>query len=888
MGKQYAGGRRLGGQKISWWFLWLLCLPGLGWAQSRSTLQVVNNLKLAPPLRSVAVRPSSRSYRVQVQSTTEFAAWMRQHLPAVRIQPHAAPGGVLTLMGVADRQLPQLLACPWVSFVDVASRRAREERPLDNSDLSTNTIAPLHARFPGLAGQGMTVSVKERPFDPADIDFRGRVVVAQGPAQTPSAHATAMATLIAGGGNSAPSGKGTAWQARLATADFAELLPDDGAGLTQLGVSVQNHSYGVSIENYYGLEARAYDAHARQYTQLVHVFSSGNDGTETSPSGRYAGLANVANLTGQFKMSKNTLSVGATDASGQVSPLSSRGPAYDGRVKPELVAYGADGSSDAAALVSGISLLIQQTCKEKLGGILPPAALIKAILLNSANDTERPAVDFVSGFGQADALGAVQTAQENRFFTNSVSQSSERVFTVTVPAGRPEVKVTLAWHDPAAAPDAAQALINDLDLELVHRATGQRWRPWVLSAYPHSDSLALPARRRADHLNNVEQITVAAPASGVYELRVRGFRVPEGPQAFSIAYEFGQVGLTWSYPTAGSTMKPALAQTLRWQWVGPAITARLEYRPSGSAAWQVINPAVDLSRGATLWTPPNTTALAELRLVTATAAYPTDAFTLHEPLRVQVGFACAEQALLYWSPVPGVAEYQLYRLGATGLEPWRRVTDTLATLLQPELQARYYAVGPVLGGKIGETSPTIEYTEQGTGCYVRSFIPRQAVTDTVLLDLEIGTAYGLATMQFERQAADGSYELLETIVPEQSVRFAFVDLSPYAGLNRYRVRLNTLGGQIIYSEVEEVQYARPNELMAFPNPVEAGKPLHLITGASGTVDISLYDTLGRLLRKTTATGTINTLDTSGLRSGSYLVRVRPEGGSEIIQRIIVL
>jgi hypothetical protein len=112
---------------------------------------------------------------------------------------------------------------------------------LDNSDLNANNITPLHARFPGLAGQGMTVSVKERPFDPTDIDFRGRVVAAAGPAQSASAHATAMATLIAGGGSSAPSGKGAAWQARLATADFAELLPDDGAQLTQAGVSVQNH-----------------------------------------------------------------------------------------------------------------------------------------------------------------------------------------------------------------------------------------------------------------------------------------------------------------------------------------------------------------------------------------------------------------------------------------------------------------------------------------------------------------------------------------------------------------------------------------------------------------------------------------------------------------------
>jgi len=48
---------------------------------------------------------------------------------------------------------------------------------------------------------------------------------------------------------------------------------------------------------------------------------------------------------------------------GNVLSPSSRGPAYDGRVKPELVAFAEDGSSGAAAIVSGISLVAQQTYK---------------------------------------------------------------------------------------------------------------------------------------------------------------------------------------------------------------------------------------------------------------------------------------------------------------------------------------------------------------------------------------------------------------------------------------------------------------------------------------------------------------------------------------------
>ncbi|MGY2131497.1 S8 family serine peptidase [Hymenobacter sp. HD11105] len=887
MGKHYgASVARLGG-KMQLWLLCLLCLPALSQAQDRALVLSAEQMKLAPPLRSDAVRPASKAYRVSVKSAAEFNAWMRQHLSTVRIMQHTAPGGSFTLSGVNDRQLTRLLACPWVTFVDVPNRRAHEERPLNNSDLNANNITPLHTRFPSLSGKGMTVSVKERPFDPADIDFRGRVVAAAGPAQTASAHATAMATLIAGGGNSAPSGKGAAWQARLATADFAELLPDDGAQLTQAGVSVQNHSYGVAIENYYGLETRAYDAHATQYPQLLHVFSSGNDGIKTSPTGPYAGLPGVANLTGQFKMSKNTLSVGATDGRGQVVPLSSRGPAYDGRVKPELVAYGADGSSDAAALVSGVSLLVQQAYKEQLGGNLPPAALVKAVLLNSANDAGRRHVDFVSGYGQVDALGAVQTVRERRFFTNAVTQNTEQVFTITVPTGSPELKVTLAWHDPAAAPDANQALINDLDLELVRRTTAQRWQPWVLNSYPHLDSLAQPARRGPDHLNNVEQITVTAPQPGVYEVRVRGFRVPQGPQTFSVAYEVGEAGFAWHYPAAGTAFQAGSTQDLRWHWGGPPTTARLEYQVVGQTSWQLLNPTVDLALGYTAWTAPNAATVAQLRLVTATDTYLTESFVLHSPLRLRVGYACPEEALLYWSPEPGATAYQLYRLGAAGLEPWRRTADTVAIVTQDELGARYFAVSPVLGGKLGARSPSVEYSQQGTGCYVRAFIPRQAVTDTVLLDLEIGTIFGLTSMHLERETPDGSFETLQSLGPVQELRFALNDPAPYSGLNRYRIRLNTAGGQIIYSQVEEVQYTLLGELLAYPNPVQAGERLQLITGASGSVQIQLYDMMGRLVRETTATGTINTLDTIGLRSGTYLVRVTPESSRTITRRIIV-
>ena len=841
--------------------------------------------KLAPGLRAASARSTPQTVRVSVTDPAAFRRWQQQHLPAARVSQPTASVHTLTVAGLSAANVAQLAASPLVDFVDVADRRAREERQLNNSDLSVNAVAAVQARFPQLAGQGLAASVKEQPFDPNDIDFKGRVI---GPAAFPSPHsdhATAMATLIGGAGNSNPLGRGVARQVRLATSNFARLLPDDGQQLTQAGISVQNHSYGVAIENYYGIESQEYDRQVRQFPALLHVFSSGNVGLQASPSGPYAGIAAVANVTGQFKMSKNTLTVGATGPGGQVSPLSSRGPAHDGRLKPELVAYGEGGSSEAAALVSGIGVLLQQAYRDQHSGALPSAALVKAVLLNSADDLGRPEVDFVSGFGQADALGALNTMRAGRFFGGAVSQATEQVFTLTAAAGQ-QLKATLVWADPEAAANATKALVNDLDLELVSVSTGQRWQPWALSAFPRADSLARPARRRPDHLNNAEQITLTAPAAGTYELHVRGYAVPQGPQSFSLAYEVNPVGLEWISPQRDGNVRPGAASTLRWHWSGPPTSARLEYRSVGQTAWRLVSPAVALTPNSLPWTAPDTTALAQLRLVAGSQVFASDTFALVRAPQVQVGYTCADETRLQWFPVPGAARYQVYQLGAATLVPLVQTADTALLLSRAQMATRHYAVAPIVQGKVAEPGGTIDFATQGTACYFRSFRPRQAVTDTVAFDLEIGTTYGLHSATLERLGPAG-FEPVRTVAPVRQLALVFNDELVNPGRYQYRVRLQTTAGISIYSQTETVDYARSGDVLVFPNPAPAGTPLSLIAGEQGEIQVTLYDALGRFQRTATGNGAVNSVSTAGLRPGLYLLRVQTTSGRVVTRRVVL-
>lgn len=860
--------------------LWLLAAP--------LQAQVSAATKLAPGVAKAARQAGARqTVRVQVRDAAAFRQWASQALPAARVMAAGSDGKILTINKISATQLAALAASPLVQFVDAPNRPAHDERLLNSADLTVNNIRAVRRRYPSLTGQGLVVSIKENPLDPTDLDFRGRLLNTPAGTVIESVHASIMATLIAGGGNSGPAGEGAARQAGIASSSYANLLPDANADLTRLGVSVQNHSYGTGIENYYGLEALSYDRQTRQLPTLLHVFSAGNSGTSASPDGLYKGLANVANLTGQFKMSKNSLAVGAADALGQVAALSSRGPAYDGRVKPELVAFGDAGSSDAAALGSGAALLVQQAYRDQTGA-LPPASLVKAALLNSARDVGRAEVDFASGFGQLDALGAVRTVLEKRYRTGAVAQGQEQVVDLAVPTGTQQLKITLTWTDPEAAANAAKALVNDLDIEVLG-PTGSRWLPWTLSAYPNLDSLARPARRGADHLNNVEQVTIALPAAGAYQVRVRGYAVPGGPQAFSLAYEVVAPGFEWLVPSQIRNVRPAQTTRLRWNYAGPATAARLEYRPVGRSAWRTISASLDPAQRTFAWAAPDTATLAQVRCVMGSQAYVSDTFALARPLPVRVGYVCTDATLLSWPATPGATQYQVYRLGATAPEPFRLVADTLLQLTPAQSAERYFAVAPVLGGKLAERGPTSNIAEAGVRCYVRSFLPRFPVADTAQLLLSLGTLYELRSVQLQRLGPAG-FQTIQTLSPITQLATVFTDPGATVGLNQYRVVGQATTGRTFISDTVAVQVVRRGELLVYPTPVVVGQALQVAGEPGVALQLELYDALGRLARTSRVEGALNPFDTNGLRPGVYLLRATPTsgGGPARTRRVLLI
>ena len=92
-----------------------------------------------------------------------------------------------------------------------------------------------------------------------------------------------------------------------------------------------------------------------------------------------------------------------------------------------------------------------------------------------------------------------------------ILQQDERdVYTLNVPSGAKALKLTLVWDDYPGDPLAGQSLVNDLDL-VVTGPDGKQYYPWTLDP---SSPEKQAERMRADHTNNVEQVSVENPAEG--------------------------------------------------------------------------------------------------------------------------------------------------------------------------------------------------------------------------------------------------------------------------------------------------------------------------------------------------------------------------------------
>ncbi len=850
--------------------LCLLLLSSVGYGQQLNDV-------LSPRLRESARKPLERSAQIRVLVNVHNVAKAIEALvdAGINVPENQVIREYNCLLLRTDlATLDSLLVRKGlVKFIEL-QRVAKEETLIPGFDPTTNQVNVLHGLYPSYNGTGFSLSIKEQAFDSSDIDLINRVVFDQSSPSASSSHATRMATIAAGAGNSSPFSKGAAWGARVHSSSFETLLPDNPQLYIASSISVQNHSYGTGIENYYATDAAAYDQLSIEQPWLLHVFSAGNIGLETPGHGRYAGLP-AANLSGSFKMSKNSLVVGAIDSFYNVESRSSRGPAYDGRIKPELVAFGQEGSSGAAAMVSGISIALQDAYRSK-NGILPTSALLRAVLVNTATDLLKPGPDFVSGFGSVDAYKAIQAILNGDHYSDTVDSRQTKNVNLIVPENIASLKITLAWLDPPASPNAHHALINNLDLS-VEDPDGGTIRPLVLSSFPHIDSLGLPAMPGVDTLNNIEQVVVHLPRPGSYRIIVDGSRLT-GSQPFSLSWLLeDKFYFKWNFPVANDHLEAGHSSVLRWR-TSVSGSANLYFREAGGI-WKNIG-SVELGTQFHRWVPTSTTGTGQLKIETADTAYISDLFTISRQPSLKVGYVCGDSVMLFWRNA--VADsFNIYRLGEKYMERVATVSDTMwVTSIGP---SKHFAVAPKFGAIEALRSLAIQYDIQGVSCYYSQFLA-DGLVDVTRLRLSLSALAGLHSVTLQKKKGSEWVDLT-TVVNLNALNFEWQDEAIVAGYNEYRVRLTTASSQF-YSNIERVFHWPKDVVIAYPNPTRKNNKITIAIQDFEGVELQIYDSFGRLLLRKPLEDVHNDISLAGFSAGVYFYRVirkaRQEGSGQLV------
>lgn len=773
--------------------------------------------------------------------------------------------------------LYEILANPLVHYANLYPGKPLSESGVYQMNLSINQVNLVHAQAPYLDGDGLTVSIKEPLYDIYDLDLRGRHLPSGLESSEISNHATDMATIVAGAGNTSILGKGVASGLNLSSSNFLQIFPDSLTIYQELGISVQNHSYGTEIENFYGLLARAYDMNSQEDSVLLHVFSSGNSGLDTSRIGTYQEIPGFANLTGNFKMAKNVLTVGFLDDYKQIDARSSRGPAYDGRIKPELVAYSLNGSSNAAALTSGVISLLQQSFQLHYNRF-PASALMKSIVLNSADDVAASGPDFISGFGNLNAYRALSCIEEQRFVEGSLPSNDSLVFMLEVPHDVNNLRITLTWNDPAATTMASTALVNDLDLKLFHPASGQEWHPWVLNPFPHPDSLQLPAKRTEDHLNTVEQISLSSPEGGLYQVKVRASELAGESQRCYISYQWEtEKSFIWTFPTERDNM-PMDGENLsafRWENTYEGEVGTLEYSLDGGVSWQMIEEGIDLEEEQYVWEPPEVWSAGLVRMSIADTSYLSDSFSISRPLRLRVGFDCEDSLLFYWSGIEGVETYRFYTVGEKYVTPITETTDTFIVIQKSAYPEKYFTVAPQISSSVkGMRSLLLNYENQAAQCYLRSFSASVIPSEGVDLLFEIGTTYGVQEIMLERWT-ENKFQGISSQPTFLQARTSMLDTNPEEGLNIYRGRIRLTDGRDIVTEPDTVYFLNKQDVLIFPNPVSSQEELNVFTRHfdNEILQFYLFNEIGQLLFQQELDDEFNYLELPVLQQGLYIYRI---------------
>lgn len=575
------------------------------------------------------------------------------------------------------QQLNQVIGQTWTRYVEAVNPPAVPDNSTAGTLHRSNALLSAYQTGPYFDGSGIQVMLQDDGIVGPHIDYQGRIPY-QNISFNNGDHGDHIAGTIMGAGNLNPLGRGMAPGADLHvyTASNYQGFNLIGSHYTTREIRITSTSYSDGCNAGYTSLTRTMDQQSRNHRKLIHVFSAGNTGTDDCGYGAGPGWGNI---TGGHKAAKNVIAVGNVTYTDGLASSSSRGPAHDGRIKPEVVAKGTNvysttnpnlytqktGTSMACPGVSGTLAQLYQAYREMNNQTYPDGGLMKAILMNTAEDLGNPGPDFKFGYGRIDAGRALKMLQENRYDSSQIDQGQFKQHMIAVPEGTAQVRFMIYWTDYEATIGTTKALVNDLNME-VTAPDASVYQPWVLNHLPPAANLNAPAERGIDSRNNVEQVTIDNPLAGNYVINVQGILVPQGPQRYYLTWEFIPENIEITYPAGGESFVPAEKETLRWNAPETSETFSLHYSIDGGTSWSEIASGVPANMRHFDWTIPNAmTASAHIRVVNGEKET-LNAVPFHimgQPQNLSISWACNDAFRIVWEGVYGAEWYIVRKLG---------------------------------------------------------------------------------------------------------------------------------------------------------------------------------------------------------------------------------
>jgi hypothetical protein len=757
-------------------------------------------------------------------------------------------------------------------------------------------------------GEGVVVAVGDDGAIGPHIDFEGRLDNVSSDFAASETHADHVAGIIAGAGNLNPAVKGQATASKLKIYDGYDPYNMFPSIYNIDSVRVVTHSLGQGCSNIsYTSNARTSDILMRTYPNLMYVHSSGNSGTDPSSSCPTILSGGYRSITGGYKSGKQVTTVGNLDRFDAISSSSSRGPVSDGRIKPDICAVGSNVNStqpnNSFAVFSGTSMSCPAIAGDyalmmhafKLKNIVQPeGALMKAIMLNSADDLGTEGPDYVHGFGRVNVRRAIKTIDETRYLSGNIITNGSANHSIVIPANVQRVKVMVYWPDREATASAAKALVNNIDAKIIAPDL-VTILPWTMDIAAGIDagSVSSPAIKLQDSLNNVEQIQIDNPSAGTYTLNVFGKAIPNGPQKYFVTYEFymnDEIVIT--YPNGGEAIVPNEATVIRWDATEGTGNFGVSYSINNGTSWVAISNSVSADRRFVNWTPPTTLAsrqaLIRVTRGTTTDLSDTNFVILRIPANISFSATCATSTRLSWTSTNGATEYDVFRLGEKYMELAGTTTATNLTLENQDNGVQYYyAVRAKMASKngAGRLSNATAYTNNSTvGCPLPvkliSF-QAQLKNNKVNLIWKTATEIGMFNYVVEKSTSP-TFEVITTvgeIKPNNSPSeqtYTLVDAKIETNTTYY-YRLKMIEqGKTTYSNVQSIKTTASNvSFSVSPNPAKDNIFIALNTGLNKNLTIRVYNELGvEMLQKqfvSTNGGDRVTLQTSTLANGNYFI-----------------